>query len=478
MSKLRIISRLDVKGPNVVKGINLEGLRVVGNPAILARKYYEEGADELLYVDIVASLYERNSLLDIIKETTSLGVFMPITVGGGIRTLDDIRAALKVGADKVAINTAAIKNPQLIKDASEMFGSANIVGSIEAKKIRENYWEAYFDNGREKTGIDAVAWAKKLAEFGAGELLITSVDKEGVEEGYDIELLKAISNQVSVPCVASGGAGSLSQMLECAVKTKCAGISVASLLHYDKISIPEIKSFLQKNQILVRPVSSSGKIYRLSKSKKVSVIDTSLGNISSVANAFSNIGADVSLIYTPEEISRAEYLVLPGVGSFSDGMDSIRKLKAEEAIKAHIRKNNPFFGICLGMQLLMEEGTEFGRHKGLGIIKGEAPQLPDPSEVKEEGYRLPHIGWDRLIENNVSAGWKNSILSDLVDSSEVYFVHSYVCSPKEREDILAETEYGGQRFCSAIKKDNIYGCQFHPEKSGAVGQSILYNFLK
>ncbi len=177
MKKLRIIPRLDIKGPNVIKGIDLEGLRVVGNPTELARKYYEEGADEILYIDIVASLYGRENILEVIKKTVSLGVLFLSQLEGGIRSIKDIQQILRAGADKVIINTAAIKNPNFIKEASNICGSQCIVGSIEAKKTADS-WEAYTENGREKTGIDAIKWAQKLVELGVGELIITSIDNK------------------------------------------------------------------------------------------------------------------------------------------------------------------------------------------------------------------------------------------------------------------------------------------------------------
>ena len=204
--KVRIIPRLDVKNNTVVKGIHLEGLRVVGIPSELARKYYLTGADELLYMDAVASLYERNSLQDIIKKTVS-EVFIPLTVGGGIRTLDDIKNILRAGADKVAINTASVKRPEFIKEAANRFGSQCIVASIEAKRVREGKWEAYIDTGRESTGLDVFEWAQHLVDLGAGELLITSIDREGTKKGFEIELIKKIADVVPIPVIASGGAG-------------------------------------------------------------------------------------------------------------------------------------------------------------------------------------------------------------------------------------------------------------------------------
>jgi len=253
MKKIRIIPRLDIKGPNVIKGIHLEGLRVVGNPGILAKKYYEQGADELLYVDVVASLYERESMLDIIRKA-SKEIFIPLTVGGGIRTLEDIKTVLRAGADKVAINRAAIRNPNLIKKGAEMFGSQCIVISIEAKSVGDGKWESYVDNGREKTGVDAVEWAKEVSELGAGEILLTSIDKEGTYKGYDIELTKKIASQASIPVIACGGAGNIQHILECIKDGNADAISLASLLHYNEITISEIKNELIKSNIKVRSI--------------------------------------------------------------------------------------------------------------------------------------------------------------------------------------------------------------------------------
>ena len=192
MKYIRIIPRLDIKGPNLVKGIHLEGLRVLGKPEDFAKLYYEQGADELIYQDTVASLYQRNSLTDIITKTAK-NIFIPITVGGGLRTLDDINKVLRAGADKVAINTAAIKNPNFITEASRAFGSSTIVVAIETIKQPNNSYLAYTDNGREYTGVDAISWAKEVEEHGAGEILLTSIDQEGTGNGFDLELTSIVS---------------------------------------------------------------------------------------------------------------------------------------------------------------------------------------------------------------------------------------------------------------------------------------------
>jgi cyclase len=235
MKTIRIIPRLDVKGPNLVKGIHLEGLRVLGNPNVFAKYYYENGADELLYSDVVASLFERNSLSEVISSTAK-EIFIPITVAGGIRTLEDIKNILRVGADKVSLNTAVIKNPDLIKKASRMFGSSTIVVTIEAIKESEGKYFAYTDNGREMTGIEVVEWAKKVESLGAGEIIITSVDKEGTGEGFDIDLTRMVSESVSIPVIAHGGAGTPQDVVDVVKKGKADAVSLASILHYGIIS--------------------------------------------------------------------------------------------------------------------------------------------------------------------------------------------------------------------------------------------------
>lgn len=231
MNHIRIIPRLDIKGPNLVKGVHLEGLRVLGKPEHFARYYYEHGADELLYMDVVASLYERNSLLHIV-ERTSREIFIPLAVGGGLRTIEDIQGVLWAGADKVSLNTAAIRNPQLIKEASRRFGSSTIVVSIEAKKQPDGEYEAYIDNGRERTGVNAFEWAVRVAELGAGEILLTSIDQEGTGKGFNLELTRRIAQAVPIPVIACGGAGQVKHIYEVINQGKADAVSMASILHY------------------------------------------------------------------------------------------------------------------------------------------------------------------------------------------------------------------------------------------------------
>lgn len=228
---VRLIPRLDIKGPNLVKGVNLEGLRVLGKPEDFARHYYEDGADELFYLDAVASLYGRNSLLEIVRKTAR-EIFIPLTVGGGLRGVEDIRAVLRAGADKVAINTAAIQRPQLIHEASRMFGSSTIVVSIAAIRKPDGGYEAFVDSGRERTGVDPFQWAVQAVELGAGELIVTSIDREGTGRGFDVELTSKIAASVPVPVIASGGAGDKQHVYQAIVEGKADAVGLASLLHY------------------------------------------------------------------------------------------------------------------------------------------------------------------------------------------------------------------------------------------------------
>ena len=251
MRKIRLIARLDIKGPNLIKGIHLEGLRVIGSPNEHALKYYQQGADELIYMDCVASLYGRNSLDDIIQSTAK-DVFVPITVGGGIRSVEDATNLLRCGADKVAVNTAAVANPQLISEISQRFGSQCMVLSIEAKQVDPNKWEVYVDNGRERTGLNVVDWIKKGVDLGAGEILLTSVDREGTRKGFDIPLLQAVTQEVSVPVIASGGMGKPEDMIDAVLQGKTDAIAMADILHYERSSIDDIRSAAISADIEVR----------------------------------------------------------------------------------------------------------------------------------------------------------------------------------------------------------------------------------
>lgn len=253
MRSRRVIARLDIKGPNLIKGVKLEGLRKMGAPFEFSEKYYQQGIDELIYMDTVASLYGRNNLTDIVKRTAE-NVFIPITVGGGIRSIEDANKLLKVGADKVAINTAATRRPELIKELSEEFGSQCVVLSVEAQILCPGKWEVYIDNGREKTGRDVVEWVQQAVELGAGEILLTSVDNEGTLSGYDVDLIHHVTQVTNTPIIASGGMGSLDHIQPALIDADVDALAIAHVFHYNKISIKEVKAEISRLNVNLREV--------------------------------------------------------------------------------------------------------------------------------------------------------------------------------------------------------------------------------
>lgn len=251
-SPVRLIARLDIKGANVIKGIHLEGLRIVGQPGPMARRYYDSGADEIVYMDTVASLYGRNNILPTVEEAAR-EIFIPLTVGGGIRTVDDIVKALRAGADKVAINTAAIARPDFIRESAETFGSQCIVLSVEAKRRGPDRWEALTDNGRERTGVDVLQWVEQAETRGAGEILVTSVDAEGTRRGFDHDLFRAVRARVAIPVIGCGGARNPDDIIAAVRADGLDAVACASLFHYDMCPIPELRAELAAARIAVRP---------------------------------------------------------------------------------------------------------------------------------------------------------------------------------------------------------------------------------
>ncbi|MDA7502985.1 imidazole glycerol phosphate synthase cyclase subunit [bacterium] len=243
MENTRIIGRLDVKNEFVIKGIHLEGLRKIGDPNEMAREYYRQGIDEIIFMDAVAAYYDRNSLSEIIEKACK-DVFVPITVGGGIRKINDIQIALNSGADKTAINTKAVRDPDFIKEASQVFGSQCIVCSIDAKKMADGKWQVFVDNGREPTGIDVLDWAQEVESLGAGEIMLTSIDKEGTKKGFDLELNKMVSELVNIPLISSGGAGRNKDVADVIISSDINAVAIASLFHYQIESVHTLKKYL------------------------------------------------------------------------------------------------------------------------------------------------------------------------------------------------------------------------------------------
>ena len=247
----RIIPCLDVKNGRVVKGTSFGELRDAGDPVELARFYYQEGADELVFLDITATPEGRNTMVDVV-ERISEEVFIPLTVGGGLRSIDDMKRMLRAGADKVSINTAAVLKPTLIREGADKFGSQCIVIAIDAKRIGKAQWEVYTYSGQKPTGIDALNWVRQVVELGAGEILLTSIDADGHRAGYDIELTRTISEAVSVPVIASGGAGTLEDLYQALVAGRADAVLAASIFHYEIYSISETKEYLAKRGLPIR----------------------------------------------------------------------------------------------------------------------------------------------------------------------------------------------------------------------------------
>ncbi|MEB3174500.1 MAG: imidazole glycerol phosphate synthase subunit HisF [Cyanobacteriota bacterium] len=250
----RLLPCLDVNAGRVVKGVNFVGLRDAGDPVELARRYNQAGADELVFLDITATHEGRDTIIDVVYRAAE-EVFIPLTVGGGIQSLEQIKALLRAGADKVSVNSAAVRNPDFINSASDRFGCQCIVVAIDARRRLDPQnpgWEVYVRGGRENTGLDAVAWAREMARRGAGELLVTSMDADGTQAGYDLALTAAIAGEVEIPVIASGGAGNCQHIYEALTEGKAEAALLASLLHYEQLTLPEIKDYLQARQVPVR----------------------------------------------------------------------------------------------------------------------------------------------------------------------------------------------------------------------------------
>jgi cyclase len=247
----RIIPCLDVRDGKVVKGVKFEGVRDVGDPVALAEIYNQQGADEIVFYDITASYEKRGVMLDVVRETAKR-VFVPLTVGGGIKTVDDIRDTLRAGADKVSVNSQAVKNPQLIKDGADIFGSQCICVGIDAKKIGENKWTVYINGGRVDMGLDLIDWVKQIEQLGAGEICLNSIDADGTKEGFDLPMLRAVCNAVSIPVIASGGAGKIDDFSQVFEETGATAALAASLFHFGELTVGDVKAHCRSKNVIMR----------------------------------------------------------------------------------------------------------------------------------------------------------------------------------------------------------------------------------
>jgi imidazole glycerol-phosphate synthase subunit HisF len=514
---IRVIPKLDIKGPNLVKGIHLEGLRVLGRPEDFARFYYHTGADELIYIDLVASLYGRSNLVEIVKRIAS-EIFIPLSVGGGVRSLKDMHDLLRAGADKIIINTALFDNLELLEQGTATYGSQCMVVYIEAKKKSTSQdYECMHTNARENSGIEVLEWAKKVEEKGAGEIFLTFVDSEGTGEGLDYDFLELFSKSVNIPVIANGGFGNNHHIIR-SLKKGADAVSCASIFHYhglEKIetksgreqegntayidltrsgsrgflkqkikpeSIAQVKNEMKDNSFFCR-TAAPGELkfnYCVQKKKpKVVIVDYGMGNMFSLDRAFKAVGADVVVTSDPEEVKKAGHLILPGVGAFPQAVKNLQSKGLFTPLLDHAKKGSPLLGICLGMQLLFSSSDEIKYTEGLNILPGNLELLF--KSKKNAALKLPHIGWNRLIlknETKTDTPWSNTIFLSVDPGSFVYFVHSFAVYDISSSFVLSVTDYGEEKFCSAVQKDNVSGCQFHPELSSEAGLNILNRFIK
>ena len=467
----RIVARLDVKGSRLIKGIRFEGVRVLGDAQEKALDYVRKGVDEIVYIDSVASLYGRSSLGELLKQTTK-EVFVPITAGGGIRSVQDAAGLLSAGADKIAINSAALKSPQILSQLSERFGSQCVVLSVQARKVGVKSWEAMADGGRERSGRDVMNWIEEAQAHGIGEVLLTSVDMDGTCLGTDMDLITEVEDRVSVPLIVGGGVASYEDVSSALSLKRVAGVSIGAALHKSKINISQAKKeCIGLGLDLVRQEHSATNddfVSAALKGKKVGVIDYDMGNVQSLINAFDFIGIETRLTCDLEVLNGCDLLALPGVGAFPAGMQQLRRSGLDHFLKGWVGEGRPLLGICLGMQMLFEYGNEFQHCEGLKILKGTVNQIKINREKGNEAL-LPHIGWNQLIHTELSP----TINAD-TQLLEQYFVHSFCATQVPESIILYKCKYGsGEAFPAAVLSEKVAGFQFHPERSGKAGIKLL-----
>ena len=465
----RLIARLDVKGKKLIKGIRFEGLRVIGDACNAAESYAGQGIDEIFYTDAVASLYGRNGLDEILRETTKK-VFVPITAGGAIRSVEDGRKLLAAGADKLAINSAAIRDPNLISKLSKKFGKQCVVISIQVLFKGDSKWEVMIESGREKTSKDLIEWIDECQYLGAGEIFVTSVDRDGTETGPDLLLLDKIIDKVKVPLVFGGGFASENDLIKVYGRYKnLSGISLGSALHYKNIDISSSKKKLGKLDFSFRKIKNNLKINLIKENISVSIIDYGMGNTQSLINALNLMNINCKLTTDFEIIKNNNICILPGVGSYPEGIRQLKKLDLIDNIKEFSNSGGCLIGICLGMQLLLTEGTEYENCSGLDIFSGKIDQLPDLSTCGKKTI-LTHVGWNTIDAKNT----KNNFAIEY-DNVYQYFVHSYGLkfTSEIASKTLFTTNFEGHEIVSMVRKKNTIGMQFHPERSGKIGINLL-----
>ncbi|QNI72334.1 imidazole glycerol phosphate synthase/ glutamineamidotransferase subunit [Synechococcus sp. NOUM97013] len=460
--------------------MRFEGVRVLGDPSEAALRYAQAGADELLYVDAVASLFGRNSLSDLLRKTC-IEVFIPITAAGGVRSVEDAAALLSAGADKVAVNTAALERPELITELAEAFGRQCVVASIQARRIASGSWEAMKEAGRERTGRDVCEWIKCLEELGAGEILLTSVDQDGTCSGPDHHLINVASSITSVPLVVGGGFSDFDQIQSALMQKNVSAVSLGASLHSNRLNLASVKKKIEKYSPIIpfRSISSAPTSLASDDSPlcgvkdsslsdcRIGVINYGMGNQQSLINALETLGAEVLLTDKPSILASCDLLTLPGVGAFPKGMDSLRLRGLDVWLRNEwVALGKPLLGICLGMQMLFESSSEFKRTLGLGFVRGHVKSLPS-IDLYGLPLVLPHMGWNRLINGSAHLG------DGSFDHINQYFVHTFAAVDVDPSVIMFYARYGHRDFVAAVRYGSVVGFQFHPERSGSAGLRLL-----
>ncbi|HEX5744323.1 MAG TPA: imidazole glycerol phosphate synthase subunit HisF, partial [Candidatus Saccharimonadales bacterium] len=372
----RVIPCLDVDGGRVVKGTEFVDIRDAGDPVELAGRYAAEGADELVFLDISATVEARDTMVDVVRRTAA-EAFIPLTVGGGVRSEADAQALLDAGADKVAVNSAALRDPSLIDRLASRFGRQCVVLAVDAKRDGRE-WTAYAAGGRTATGKEVTGWIREAVGLGAGEVLLTSMDRDGTGNGYDLDLLRSVTGVVDVPVIASGGAGRPEHYVQAIREGGAEAVLAASEFHYGRTTLSAVKAVLRNEGIPVRPASSAAMEPLPGTGSNIAIADYGLGNRFSARQALCKVGADVAVTADEAELAAADGIILPGVGAFRTAMERLRQEGMDTVLKRLSVAGKPILGICLGAQLLLDGSYEDGWCEGLGLIRGQVQEIELP----------------------------------------------------------------------------------------------------
>lgn len=394
---------------------------------------------------------------------TAAEVFIPFTVGGGVRSETDAQALLDAGADKVAINSAAIADPNLVGRLATRFGRQCTVLAVDAKSDADGGWEAFAAGGRIATGREVIGWIREAVSHGAGEVLLTSIDRDGTKKGYDLELLKAATEAVNVPVIASGGAGRPEHYIQAIRNGGAEAVLAASEFHSRRTSVGEVKLALENGGIAIRPPYTGDGMSGVEGSPAIAIMDYGVGNRYSVQKALEKIGARASLTADRDELAEADGIILPGVGAFGPAMERLRSAGLDIELRRMAAAGKPILGICLGEQLLFDSSQEADWQEGLGLLAGQVREIETPIK--------PNIGWRQVRHSPSQRG------------SYYYYAHEYAARPPTDRNVLAWTalpspDDWGYQIPATMQRDNICGVQFHPEKSGKAGLRLLQHFVE